>query len=154
MEQEQWAAALVAPHFQRLVDGLQARAQALQGSADAAVPLRVANGGSSNPAPISRKFTITPPEVGGADEGASPTLAVAGQQYHVAHTQLVLLETLLAEYLAFKDAVPAMSGEVAQRVLESLKIFNSRTCQLVLGAGAMQARVMIAAETDCAAAKS
>lgn len=28
--------------------------------------------------------------------------------------------------------------QVAQRVLELLKVFNSRTCQLVLGAGAMQ----------------
>jgi hypothetical protein len=40
--------------------------------------------------------------------------------------------------LSRREAVPGFVAEVAQRVLELLKIFNSRTCQLVLGAGAMQ----------------
>ena len=33
---------------------------------------------------------------------------------------------------------PALSSEVVHRVVELLKFFNTRTCQLVLGAGAMQ----------------
>jgi vacuolar protein sorting-associated protein 54 len=34
--------------------------------------------------------------------------------------------------------LPFLSLEVVQRVVEILKLFNTRTCQLVLGAGAMQ----------------
>lgn len=34
--------------------------------------------------------------------------------------------------------LPALSSEVVHRVVEILKFFNTRTCQLVLGAGAMQ----------------
>jgi vacuolar protein sorting-associated protein 54 len=62
---------------------------------------------------------------------------VAGQQFHVVQT-LQLLVGMIGEYLAFRDAVPAFGADVAQRVLELLKVFNSRSCQLVLGAGAMQ----------------
>ena len=36
------------------------------------------------------------------------------------------------------DSLPALSSEVVHRVVEILKFFNTRTCQLVLGAGAMQ----------------
>lgn len=65
------------------------------------------------------------------------TLRVAAQHFHIVHTEQLLLG-MLREYLAFRDAVPAFGGDVAQRVLELLKIFNSKACQLVLGAGAMQ----------------
>ena len=180
-------------------------------------------GGGTAPAGAAgaaRKYTITPhdgPPAGaepGQDatqqqqqaqaqqpNGAGPAepamvLLVGGQRYHVVNTQLLLL-SMLREYAAFRDAVPAFAAEVrrrglagmwggwewgaagscgncssaavarsmcfppsslpanqgvipcvpcfpppaaqvAQRVLELLKVFNSRTCQLVLGAGAMQ----------------
>lgn len=100
-----------------------------------------AGGGAANGAAgegqLPRKFTITPPERGG--EPVAATLAAGGHAFHVVNTQLLLLASF-QEYLAFRDAVPAFRAEVAQRVLELLKVFNSRTCQLVLGAGAMQVR--------------
>ena len=118
-------------------------------------------GSEEGQAEVARKFTITPQDSaapapaqpngsasataaatagGGSGGGGSipaMVLQVARQGYHVVNTQLLLL-SMLREYLAFCDAVPAFSAEVAQRVLELLKVFNSRTCQLVLGAGAMQ----------------
>ena len=121
-----------------------------------------------------RKFTITPQqqEEGGGGDGAASTsddavvvggggspaavLRVGGHAcFHVVNTQLLLL-SMLREYLAFRDAVPAFSAEVAQRVLELLKVFNSRTCQLVLGAGAMQVghRPPLQADAGCAAETS
>ncbi|KAL4452640.1 hypothetical protein ABPG75_008302 [Micractinium tetrahymenae] len=119
------------------------------------------SGGGDDSGGVPRKFTITPPEGpgppasaqhplpqqqqqqqpaangGAAPAGPAPVLVAGGRGYHVVNTQLLML-SMLSEYLAFRDAVPAFAAEVAQRVLELLKVFNSRTCQLVLGAGAMQ----------------
>ena len=50
---------------------------------------------------------------------------------------LILLK-MLAEYVDISKCLPALSSEVVHRVAEILKLFNTRTCQLVLGAGAMQ----------------
>ncbi|KAL4854749.1 Histidinol-phosphate aminotransferase 2 [Chlorella vulgaris] len=123
-------------------------------------------GAESEGTAVPRKFTITPHDnpshpgtatAPGAAAAASsslaaeagagvqqaarapftPVLVVAGQGYHVVNTQLLLL-SMLREYRRFHAAMPAFAAEVAQRVLELLKVFNSRTCQLVLGAGAMQ----------------
>jgi hypothetical protein len=125
-------------------------------------------GADSERTAVPRKFTITPHDgpsqpgtaaapgaaaaapssssataaAGAAVEQAArapfaPVLVVAGQGYHVVNTQLLLL-SMLREYRRFHAAMPAFAAEVAQRVLELLKVFNSRTCQLVLGAGAMQ----------------
>jgi len=45
---------------------------------------------------------------------------------------------MLSEYIDMNNLLPALSSEVVHRVVEILKYFNTRTCQLVLGAGAMQ----------------
>lgn len=50
---------------------------------------------------------------------------------------LILLK-MLSEYVDISKCLPSLSFEVVQRVVEILKHFNTRTCQLVLGAGAMQ----------------
>ena len=158
LEQEQWAVVEVPPQFQEIVVQLEARAaaEAGGGAGQGAAAAEGSNGasgaprGGKAPAEVPRKYTITPPEGlaangsggGGGAAGAtgpSAALLVAGQRYHVVNTQLLLLSTL-RDYLAFRDVVPAFGAEVAQRVLELLKVFNSRTCQLVLGAGAMQVR--------------
>jgi len=45
---------------------------------------------------------------------------------------------MVEEYRKFAAIMPMFSSEVAHRVVELVKVFNSRSCQLVLGAGAMQ----------------
>lgn len=45
---------------------------------------------------------------------------------------------MLSEYIDMSNFLPALSSEVVLRVVEILKHFNTRTCQLVLGAHAMQ----------------
>ena len=64
-------------------------------------------------------------------------LSIGGQQYHAVETVQVLLG-LLQQYIALCDTAPAFTSDVSQRVVELLRTFNSRTCQLILGAGAMQ----------------
>jgi vacuolar protein sorting-associated protein 54 len=45
---------------------------------------------------------------------------------------------MLSEYIDMNNSLPALSSEIVLRVVEVLRFFNTRTCQLVLGAGAMQ----------------
>lgn len=50
----------------------------------------------------------------------------------------LILVKMLSEYIEMNNSLPGLSSEVVHRVVEILKLFNTRTCQLVLGAGAMQ----------------
>ncbi|XP_038882116.1 vacuolar protein sorting-associated protein 54, chloroplastic isoform X2 [Benincasa hispida] len=70
-------------------------------------------------------------------KSSSQTLLHKGVGYHMVNCGLILLK-MLSEYIDMNDSLPALSSEVVHRVVEILKFFNTRTCQLVLGAGAMQ----------------
>ncbi|CAN8325268.1 unnamed protein product [Cochlearia groenlandica] len=60
-----------------------------------------------------------------------------GVGYHMVNCGLILLK-MLSEYIDMNNSLPAFSLEIVLRVVEVLRFFNTRTCQLVLGAGAMQ----------------
>ncbi|XP_027339653.1 vacuolar protein sorting-associated protein 54, chloroplastic isoform X2 [Abrus precatorius] len=68
---------------------------------------------------------------------ASQALYYKGVGYHMVNCGLILLK-MLSEYIDMNNLMPTLSSEVVHRVVEILKYFNTRTCQLVLGAGAMQ----------------
>ncbi|XP_022926602.1 vacuolar protein sorting-associated protein 54, chloroplastic-like [Cucurbita moschata] len=70
-------------------------------------------------------------------KSSSLTLQYKGVGYHMVNCGLILLK-MLSEYVDMNDSLPALSSEIVHRVVEILKFFNTRTCQLVLGAGAMQ----------------
>lgn len=70
-------------------------------------------------------------------KSTSHTLIYGGVGYHMVNCGLILLK-MLSEYIDMNNFFPALSSEVVHRVVEILKFFNTRTCQLVLGAGAMQ----------------
>ncbi|XP_059667466.1 vacuolar protein sorting-associated protein 54, chloroplastic isoform X2 [Cornus florida] len=70
-------------------------------------------------------------------KSSSRTVSFKGVGYHMVNCGLILLK-MLSEYVDMNNFLPALSSEVVHRVAEILKIFNTRTCQLVLGAGAMQ----------------
>ncbi|KAH9747614.1 vacuolar protein sorting-associated protein 54 [Citrus sinensis] len=70
-------------------------------------------------------------------KSTSQTLIYGGVGYHMVNCGLILLK-MLSEYIDMNHFLPALSSEVVHRVVEILKFFNTRTCQLVLGAGAMQ----------------
>lgn len=67
----------------------------------------------------------------------SQALYYKGVGYHMVNCGLILLK-MLSEYIDMNNLLPTLSSEVVHRVVEILKFFNTRTCQLVLGAGAMQ----------------
>ncbi|KAF9977695.1 hypothetical protein BGZ73_005205 [Actinomortierella ambigua] len=64
-------------------------------------------------------------------------LTIQEEVYFVVACSLTLLD-ILAEYLDILNNIPALTTDVMQRIIELLKLFNSRTCQVILGAGAMR----------------
>ncbi|KAI5080569.1 hypothetical protein GOP47_0003752 [Adiantum capillus-veneris] len=71
------------------------------------------------------------------DKPNARTLQIRGVKYHMVNSGLILVK-LTSEYLEIVNALPSLASEIVHRVSELLKLFNGRTCQLVLGAGAMQ----------------
>lgn len=61
---------------------------------------------------------------------------VNGEPYVVVGAALFFLPQLL-EYCSCVDNLPTAAPDLLTRLVELLKTFNSRTCQLVLGAGAL-----------------
>lgn len=45
---------------------------------------------------------------------------------------------MMAQYCQTVNLLPSLAPELLMRLVELLKYFNSRTCQLILGAGALQ----------------
>ncbi|KAF5196374.1 Vacuolar protein sorting-associated protein 54 protein, partial [Thalictrum thalictroides] len=70
-------------------------------------------------------------------KSASDTIMYRDVGYRMANCGLLLLK-MLSDYIDMNHFLPALSSELVHRVVEILKFFNTRTCQLVLGAGAMQ----------------
>ncbi|EPS66275.1 hypothetical protein M569_08500, partial [Genlisea aurea] len=60
-----------------------------------------------------------------------------GVGYHMVNCGLYLVK-MMAEYIDIGNCLPTLSAEVVHRVAEILKLFNSRTAHLVLGANALQ----------------
>jgi len=113
LDQEVWVAAPVSGHIQQFVDSL----------------LLVGNDydtDSTNDGGGEPELTL---RIGPRNNNASC--------YQVVQSMLLLL-SILSDYLAFRKAVPSFNAEVTQRAVHLLKAFNLRSCQLVLGAGAMQ----------------
>ncbi|XP_062084241.1 vacuolar protein sorting-associated protein 54, chloroplastic [Humulus lupulus] len=70
-------------------------------------------------------------------KSTSQTLLYKDVGYHMVNCGLILLK-MLSEYVDMNNSLSTLSSEIVHRVVEILKFFNTRTCQLVLGAGAMQ----------------
>ncbi|KAL4563726.1 hypothetical protein LXL04_027771 [Taraxacum kok-saghyz] len=71
------------------------------------------------------------------EKSGTHMISFRGVGYHMVNCGLILVK-MLSEYIDMNAVLPALSSEVIHRVLEMLKFFNTRACQLVLGAGAMQ----------------
>merc|ERR1719461_1500821 len=63
-------------------------------------------------------------------------VAFGGENFIFVDSALALL-TAVSDYCLLADQIPQASTEIGQKTSELLKLFNSRTCQLVLGAGAV-----------------
>jgi len=61
---------------------------------------------------------------------------LGGENFIFVDSALALL-TAVSDYCLLADQIPQASVEIGMKTSELLKLFNSRTCQLVLGAGAV-----------------
>ncbi|XP_048051892.1 vacuolar protein sorting-associated protein 54 isoform X2 [Megalobrama amblycephala] len=109
LDNERWKQAEVPAEFQDLVDS-------------------IADGRISLP---DRKHA------GSEDRKPSEFLCVDGQKYAVVGTVLLLIRMFL-EYCQCVNDIPSITTDILTRLTDLLKHFNSRSCQLVLGAGALQ----------------
>ncbi|KAM9314459.1 vacuolar protein sorting-associated protein 54 [Pholidichthys leucotaenia] len=109
LDNERWKQAEVPAEFQDLVNS-------------------IANG----------RITLPERKAPGPDD-RKPTefLLVNGQKYAVVGTVLLLIRIFL-EYCQCVNDIPSIATDMLTRLSDLLKHFNSRSCQLVLGAGALQ----------------
>ncbi|XP_041790058.1 vacuolar protein sorting-associated protein 54 isoform X2 [Chelmon rostratus] len=84
------------------------------------------------------RITLPERKIPGAED-RKPTefLLVNGQKYAVVGTVLLLIRIFL-EYCQCVNDIPSIATDMLTRLSDLLKHFNSRSCQLVLGAGALQ----------------
>ncbi|WWD16451.1 hypothetical protein CI109_100877 [Kwoniella shandongensis] len=121
VEEEQWTQVDVSPSTQHVVDLLVESAVA--DPAECSIPPPTITNGNGN---------------GTADAGAaSKTLSVEDKTYFVVKATAESL-VLLGDYLKIVINLELVVTDVMSRIIEFLKSFNSRTCQVVLGAGAMR----------------
>ncbi|KAL5699525.1 hypothetical protein ACHQM5_030412 [Ranunculus cassubicifolius] len=148
LDQETWVLADVPEEFQSIVDNIISVEASINGHQD------------SDSAIISSEVISTNDDKLEADgevenrEELSSSLLRNGQNtkekkkasrmimykdvgYRLANCGLILLK-MLSDYIDMNHFLPTLSSELVHRVVEILKHFNTRTCQLVLGAGAMQ----------------
>ncbi|XP_007476814.1 vacuolar protein sorting-associated protein 54 isoform X1 [Monodelphis domestica] len=78
-----------------------------------------------------------PEKKSGEERKPADFLIVEGQPYAVVGTVLLLIRIIL-EYCQCVDNIPSVTTDMLTRLSDLLKYFNSRSCQLVLGAGALQ----------------
>uniref|UniRef100_A0A0E0KN79 Vacuolar protein sorting-associated protein 54 C-terminal domain-containing protein n=1 Tax=Oryza punctata TaxID=4537 RepID=A0A0E0KN79_ORYPU len=141
LDQETWVAVDVPEEFQAIVLSLSSTYSVANGmempSTDDNSKLRENRVTSQEPVNSAENNTdngnvvstspSTENNVGHA-RSTQQTIVHGGVGYHM----------MLSEYVDISKCLPSLSFEVVQRVVEILKLFNTRTCQLVLGAGAMQ----------------
>ncbi|XP_046847632.1 vacuolar protein sorting-associated protein 54-like isoform X2 [Xenia sp. Carnegie-2017] len=118
LDNERWKQADVPAEFQTLVDSLV------------------------NGVPASKHELSSFPSVkqdSRLSQSKSPAshLVVNGEKFAVAGTLLLVLN-MIVEYCQCADIFPMLTTDIMTKLFELMKMFNSRTCQLVLGAGALQ----------------
>ncbi|KAB0795389.1 hypothetical protein PPYR_12228 [Photinus pyralis] len=113
LDAERWKVAEVPPEFQVLVDKL---------SSDKPM--------NSIPSSPENGVIVNNSKAAGA-------LKIGSQEYVTVGTVLMLIR-LVSEYCVCAYDLPVLAAVIGRNLTELLRTFNSRSCQLVLGAGALR----------------
>ncbi|XP_055852972.1 vacuolar protein sorting-associated protein 54 [Episyrphus balteatus] len=68
---------------------------------------------------------------------ASPVLLVEGKPFSLVGAALLLVQ-MISEYCKCALRLPIVAGYLSRNVVDLLRTFNSRSCQLIIGAGALR----------------
>lgn len=112
LDAERWRAADIPAEFQNIVDQLVA-------------------GNLTEVSPTS------PIQKNNTNEITSASLEIDGQQF-IAVGAVIMLLRLICEYCVCAKELPSQALAIGRHLADLLKTFNSRTCQLVLGAVALK----------------
>jgi len=118
LESEKWKQAEVAAEFQSITNAIVSHQPPLKESSSSS---------SSSDATAAAE----------SSSGNNTMLLLVGQQECRTVNSALLFLKMLLEYLECVRELPSLHPQILQSIVELLKVFNSRTCQLVLGAGAM-----------------
>ncbi|KAJ1970999.1 hypothetical protein H4R35_005529 [Dimargaris xerosporica] len=70
-------------------------------------------------------------------EDSKKYMEIRGDKFHMVGCSLVLVKILI-DYIQCAANIQMLATDVLHRVVEIFKLFNSRVCQVILGAGAMR----------------
>ncbi|GAA6059520.1 hypothetical protein JCM10212_006018 [Sporobolomyces blumeae] len=124
VEEEQWSAAEVPRRVQTKVGWIVEGAMT--------DPARLMIGARRNEPAESGTNDATETE-----ETMAKQLEIEGKQFFAVQAGLTTIESLV-EYLQVVLNCPMLTTDAMSKVIEFMKVFNSRSCQVVLGAGAMR----------------
>ncbi|KAF8511112.1 Vps54-domain-containing protein [Hysterangium stoloniferum] len=138
VEDEQWAQVEVSGDMQRLV-GLLVDA-AMRDPVELVLPrteLQILPPSSVSASSNGQvRQPLSPPST--PPISASSQLYIEDRPYFIVSATLQVLVVLLTDYVKLIVNLPLLTTDAMSRIIEFLKAFNSRTCQVVLGAGAMR----------------
>lgn len=82
-------------------------------------------------------FTWTKGDDGGQNHGPAPVLTVDSEPFSIVGAALLLIQ-IVSEYCQCATHLPIISTQLSRHLIDLLRTFNSKCCQLVLGAGAIR----------------
>lgn len=126
LDTERWKQADVPAEFQRIIESI-AQGRFVWGKEG------WTNGGhtvdsSSDKVKLATNGDLKPP--------ASAVLIVDGEPFALVGAALLLVQ-IVSEYCRCASQLPLIAVQLSRNVVDLLRTFNSRCCQLVLGAGAL-----------------
>lgn len=134
VEEEQWNPADVTPSLQRIADIL------IDSAVRDSPELLLTSPPPTSSTSISLPVNGAPSPTRSKPNGTSSTskhIRIEDRNYFTVGATTDVLGLLL-DYLRVIINLSMLTTETMSRVIEFLKAFNSRTCQVVLGAGAMR----------------
>ena len=141
VEDELWNPTEVTPSLQRIAEILVD--SAVYDSPDLILSPENPSSTTPTPAPLATNSTLSPPPSASGTRtkangsSGSKHIHIEDRTYFTVSATADVLG-LLVDYLRVIVNLSMLTTDTMSRVIEFLKAFNSRTCQVVLGAGAMR----------------
>lgn len=112
LDSERWKQVDIPNEFQKIIDRIAKNDFSVSKASEAEIPTN------------------------GPQVPTSPVLLVDGKPYTLVGAALLLVQ-IVSEYCRCAMQLPVVAGHLSRHVVDLLRTFNSRSCQLVLGAGAL-----------------